>query len=230
MYRRGNLPRMATLAFENALDLHGDSIHLFKRGSYGSSLALSVLAAEEVGKYCIIEDLVWNSDVNGPWTPAEKQLWLYRAYDHRAKQNKFACIADLAVAARLLRRIEDGQLERDKQRGIYVSLPRRGKAIDIAARVSTPRHIGRRAAEVQITSVNDCLVVLCIGCSTGVYGLDIDDVQEGLTLALARTLSRKWPRMGAEARAFAGTASPKWWKTRRRTSRSGDGGLTRRCS
>jgi len=202
---------------ENALDLHSDSIHLFRRGSYGSALTLSVLAAEEIGKCMILEDLVWNSDINGPWTADEQEEWLRMAYDHRVKQSHFGEMAERAVAPKQMGRIFKGLLEHDKQRGVYVGLPRRGKRIDMMARFSSPRDIGRRRAESQITLVSDCLVTMCLGCSAGAYQLDIDDVHDGLTVSLARKLSRMWPHMSVEARRFAREVNPAWLKARRRS-------------
>lgn len=214
MYRTDKLSRLATRAMENALDLHADSIHLFRRRSYGSTLALSVLAAEEIGKYCIIEDVVWNSDINGLWTNEEKENWLRAAFDHRVKQSKFGGMAERILPPTLLARIWKGELERDKQRGVYVGLPRRGRGIDLGGRLSSPRHVGRGRAERQITIVNDCLVSMCIGCSADVYLLDIDDVHKELNLSLARRLNRNWPRMGREAQKFVKEVNPAWWKAR----------------
>ena len=57
----------------------------------------------------------------------------------------------------LLSRIWHGELEHEKQKGVYVGLPRRGKGIDLAGRLNAPRHVGRARVERQITIVNDCL-------------------------------------------------------------------------
>jgi len=202
VYGNGKFPRMAVAAMENALSLHKDSIHLFGRQSFGSALALSVLAAEELGKYRIIEDLLFSSNVTRPWTQAEEQDWLLAAYDHRRKQAAFCGMAEEAIATRTRARIARGALERDKQRGVYVGLPRSGKAIDVGGPISAPRQVSRRAAERQITMVNDCFVTLCIGRWTGEFMLDIDRVYVTLTMRLAGQLIRRWTRMGAQARRF----------------------------
>lgn len=194
--------RMATLAFENALQLHDDSISLFARRSYGSSLALSVLAAEEIGKYFWVEDLVYHTVSEGPWSPEEQEEWLKRAYDHGVKQRQFASAAEDALPQKIFQRILEGALERDKQRGFYVGLPRRGKGLDLLARVSSPHFTGRRSAEAQITSVNDFFVVFAVGCASETLILDIPAVEEMLTLKLARSLVRRWPRMHREARRY----------------------------
>lgn len=215
MARSSKLPRLATRAMENALDLHADAIHLFRRGSYGSSLALSVLAAEEIGKFCIVDNVVFQSVLNGPWTRDEQAEWLRAMFDHRVKQSQFGGMAEGILPQHVLSRIWSGALELDKQRGVYVGLPRhKQKGVDLQGRLSAPRHVGRAAAERQITMVNDCLVTMCIGCSSGVYEFEVEDVQAGLTGGLARRLNRQWPRMGAEALRFIRRVDPSWSGTR----------------
>ncbi len=202
MRRHLKFARMAALAFGNALQLHADSVHLFARRSYGSALALSVLATEEIGKYFWVEDLVWHSVTEGPWSPEQQETWLRDTYDHGLKQRQFAWAAKDALPRKIFQRISDGALERDKQRGFYVGLPRRGKDLDLLARVSSPHLISRRAAEAQITSVNDFFVVFAVGCTSKTLGLDIPVVEEMLTLRLARSLLRRWPRMRREAKHY----------------------------
>ncbi len=121
MYGRGKVPRLAVNAMANALDLHRDSVHLYRRASYGSALALFVLAAEELGKYRIIEDLLFASHTAGSWTPEEEQEWLLAAYDHRRKQSAFCGMAEEALAAQTVKRIARGALERDKQSACHVA-------------------------------------------------------------------------------------------------------------
>jgi AbiV family abortive infection protein len=226
VYGRGKLPRLAVSAITNALDLHVDSIHLFRRGSYGSALALSILAAEELGKYRIVEDSLFQSHTSGSWTPDVEQEWLLAAYDHRRKQAAFCGMAEEALTAPTQKRIARGALERDKQRGVYVGLPRKGKVIDVAGPLSVPRQVRREQAERQITTVNDCFIMLCLGGSTGVYVLDIDAVYSHITVALASRLHRSWPRMGSRTGRFSRLVDPSWW--RRRTNRGSERrGLTR---
>ena len=56
--------RLAGICFENSLRLHFDSIKLFKSHSYASSLALSILAMEELAKAHLVENLVWHAIVD----------------------------------------------------------------------------------------------------------------------------------------------------------------------
>ena len=209
MYNRGKLPGMAVAAMNNALFLHRDSIHLYRRSSYGSAVALSVLAAEEIGKCCIVEDVVYNADVNG-WPSDFQEEVLRTTFDHRRKQHEFGKWGEILLTRRLAERIFDGALERDKQRGLYVGLPRRGKkGVDLTSRVSDPYRVGQRSTERQITMVNDVLVCLCVGCSEEIFQFDIDDVHNGLSLKLARELVRRWPWMGGPAKRFVRKSA--WW-------------------
>ena len=202
MAHERKLARMAHLAFHNAVRLHADSIHLFKRRSYGSALALSVLALEELGKYFLVEDLVWHSLVEGSRSEHDQQEWLKLAYSHQAKQGHFAWVADGTVARSAFKRIAKGRAERDKQRGFYVGLPRQGQRLDLLARISSPQSTGVRTAEAQITVVNDFLVVLAAGCISETMVLDIPSVEQMLTLGFARRLHRRWPSMSRPARSY----------------------------
>jgi AbiV family abortive infection protein len=105
---------MAFLSFKNALSLHRDSVFLFSRHSYGSALSLSVLAAEEIGKYFLIEDLVWHSSIETPWPLEDQEAWLKLAYNHRTKQGQFATAAEITLPKRVFQRIIGGVLEGHK--------------------------------------------------------------------------------------------------------------------
>jgi len=201
--RDRKLSSLAVTAFENGLRLHEDSVLLFEHGSYASALALSVLGLEELGKYFIVEDVVWNADINGPWSPDDKKAWLLAAYDHRRKQSKAAWLADLTAAERVQTLLRGGALEAAKQSGLYVGLPRKGRRdIDLLGRIANPIRVGRRRAAEQITLLSDFLVVYCIGVRAGTLGCDVYDVENRLTLQLARQLRKLWPRMGRKASRY----------------------------
>lgn len=215
MARDGKWARMAVLSLRNALQLHRDSIHLFRLRSYGSSLSLSVLASEEIGKYFLVEDLVWRSDIEGPRSPEDQEAWLKLAYNHHAKQGQFAWVGQLALPKAVVDRALRGGLEGDKQRGLYVGLPRRGKRLDLLARISSPRQVGRRAAQLQITAVNDFLIVFAAGCAEGYLILDIPAAEKVLSLRLARSLRRLWPSIGGAARRYVRRARPDLFESER---------------
>jgi AbiV family abortive infection protein len=200
--------RMAVLSLQNALQLHRDSIVLFQRRSYGSATSLSVLASEEIGKYFLVEDLVWRSGVEGPRSREDEEAWLKLAYDHHAKQGQFAWIGRRALPKALCERALRGGLEREKQRGLYVGLPRRGKRLNLLGRISTPKHVRRRGAEIQITAVNDFLIVFASGCAEGSLILDIPAAERLLSLRLARSLRLLWPPIGSAAKRYVQRTTP----------------------
>jgi AbiV family abortive infection protein len=207
--RDRKLSSLAAMAFENGLRLHEDSVLLFEHGSYGSALALSVLGLEELGKYFIVEDVVWNADINGPWSPADKKAWLLWAYNHRLKQSKAAWLADLTVGKRVQEMLEGGALEAIKHSGLYVGLPRKGRRdIDLLGRITNPLRVGRRRTAKQITLLSDFLLVYCVGVRAGTLGCDVYDVEDRLTMRLAHQLRRLWPRIGRRASNFVRQLRP----------------------
>lgn len=212
------IERLTVLSFRNAIRLHEDSIRLFGAGSYPSAYALSVLALEELGKYCVLEDFVWHSRTEGPYTPEEEEKVLSDAYDHRSKQLRFAAHADLPLSAkRTLRRLHDGTVERAKQQALYVGLPRRGRKIDLKGRIVSPFAISRGLAEAQITAVSDFILVLAAGTLRGTLIVDVEELEAVLTHGLIRRLRQRWPRM----ERAAGQYFNRLMRPRNRSRRSG---------
>jgi len=196
------LSRMAVLAFQNALRLHGDAVLLFRAGSYPSAFGLSVYSLEEVGKYSVLEDHVWQSMVAGRPEAALEEKVVKLVYDHRRKQAWFASGLDFwRVGRTAIRRLSDGSVEREKQLAFYVSLPRRRKRIDMGGRISTPGRITKSQAERQLTLMNDFLVLLTAGVLQGEYVVDIDEMEAVLTPGLLESLRADWPRMSAAGRS-----------------------------
>lgn len=192
------LCRMAVLAFRNALRLHEDAVFLYRNASYASALGLSALSLEEVGKYSVLEDLVWHGGVEGRMTPDLEEEVIRQTYHHRYKQLKFSRYADLPEVA--LRRLRDGSVERDKQSAFYVGLPRTGKRINMKGRISSPFRVTKRQAERQITLVNDFFVVLTAGTLRDAYTVDIEEMETVLTSELLNRLRNDWPKMNRTAR------------------------------
>jgi AbiV family abortive infection protein len=205
--RRGislrKVERMAVLAFKNALRLHDDSIRLFSHRSYPSAYALSVFAAEEIGKYMLLEHTVWSGRVNGRPTPEEEHEWLTLMLDHRVKQGQFARHAEFFVLSTpLVRRIWNGELERRKHCALYVGLPTARRRINVRGRIISPHRVGRRAAIEQITTVNDFLVTYAGGVAFENMIADLSSMEPLLTLRLANRLIRRWPWMGRHAHRY----------------------------
>jgi AbiV family abortive infection protein len=189
---------MAVLAFRNALRLHEDAVFLYRNASYASALGLSALSLEEVGKYSVLEDLVWHGGVEGRMTPDLEEEVIRQTYHHRYKQLKFSRYADLPEVP--LRRLRDGSVERDKQSAFYVGLPRTGKRINMKGRISSPFRVTKRQAERQITLVNDFFVVLTAGTLRDAYTVDIEEMETVLTSELLNRLRNDWPKMNRTAR------------------------------
>jgi AbiV family abortive infection protein len=105
------IERMAVLAFRNALRLHSDAIRLYSHRSYPSAYALSVISVEEIGKFFLLEHVVWNTTINGRGTPDDEHAWLSLMLDHRVKQSQFARNAEVFVCGtRLVRSMWSGAL------------------------------------------------------------------------------------------------------------------------
>ena len=205
--RRGvslrKLARMAVLAFRNALRLHEDSIRLYSLGSYASGYALSVIAAEEIGKFILLEHVVWNTQVNGRGTAEEEHAWLSLMLNHRVKQDHFGGHAEYSViGAPLARRISSGELERRKHRALYVGLPTAKRKINVRGRIISPHTVRRRAAVEQITLVNDFVVAFAAAVVLGDMWTDIEAMKSVLTMRLANRLMRRWPRIGKRAQRY----------------------------
>lgn len=196
---------MAVLAFQNALRLHQDAILLFRNQSYASAYGLSVLSLEEIGKYLVLEDLVWRSLTEGRYTPEQEEEIVRLTYDHRYKQNKFAVYFALPTfAKKAIQRIFDGSVEAAKQNAFYVGLPRKGRTVDLKARIASPFKTTKKQSEIQITVVNDFLLVLAAGSVRGTHIVDIEELEELLTHSLVSRLRKLWPRMGQDARGDFG--------------------------
>lgn len=194
---------MAALAFRNALRLHEDSIRLYSLRSYASAYALSVIAAEEIGKYILLEDVVWNTQANPRGTAEEEHAWISLMLDHRVKQRHFARHAEsFVIGTSLVRRIWSGELERRKQRALYVGLPTARRKIKMQGRILSPHTVGRHTADEQVTLVNDFIVVWAAGVAFGAMGSDLATMGSILTLRLANRFIRRWPRMGKRARRY----------------------------
>ncbi|MEX2163488.1 MAG: AbiV family abortive infection protein [Sulfuricaulis sp.] len=195
------LDRMGVLSFQNALRLHEDAILLFKNQSHASAYGLSVLSLEELGKYLVLEDLVWRSRTEGRYPPDQEEAIVRLTYDHRYKQNKFAVYVELPMFARkAIQRIFDGSVEKAKQNAFYVGLPRKGRKVDLKARIASPFKTTKKQTETQITVVNDFLLVLTAGSVKGTHIVDIEELEGLLTHRLIDRLQGLWPKMGRDAR------------------------------
>ena len=204
--------RLAGICFENSLRPHFDSIKLFKSHSYASSLALSILAMEELAKAHLVENLVWHAIVDKTpivisWDELQKQNMLI---SHRIKQRVFINRAFLPkwhkekgklVGNTLSELVHSGGLEVLKQKAFYVGLSskssRKGNQ-----RIENPLTITQRTPKKIITTISDYLIDLVVGVIHEYYIIDTVSMGSKMDKKLLGRLMRAWPhrsRVGTRA-------------------------------
>ncbi len=126
------LGRMAYLALANAIRLHFDSILLYKKKSFASSLHLAILSLEELGKAQEMDHYYWTSKVNsGLLPPEEEEKYLKFYYSHHWKQGAAIKRDMFNYSPNFISLIDERKLEQRKQNSIYVGLPLKNGKIDI---------------------------------------------------------------------------------------------------
>jgi|ERR1041385_596041 AbiV family abortive infection protein len=183
------ISRMEYLTFRNAIRLHLDSICLFGERSYPSTLFLSVLAQEELGKATLLSDFVFHSEVDGRMDSEWEQKWLDMIYHHRVKQGAFSRNAMYDLPEWFVSTLSNGKLEQLKQASVYVGFQKRG---ELKSRLSLPFNITKMKTTTQITIVNDYLRVLALGVSKHVYGWDNPRIERLLNKKLVHRFSLLW--------------------------------------
>ena len=145
--------QLALESLRNALRLLRDAIALYDRGSFPTAFQLAVLAMEEYAKAKWV-DHVYDAAVTNEGFGGEEfeQSWLKLLYLHSKKQEAFAWREYYEFSPKFLSAVSDGGLDRKKQAATYVGLPKKGKLVDVNARVSTPTSITQRDAK-QIISL-----------------------------------------------------------------------------
>jgi AbiV family abortive infection protein len=141
-------------SLRNCLRLLKDAMALHSLGSYPSAFQLAVLSMEEYAKAKWV-DHVYYTDLTNPGTPdaAGEQSWLKYLYLHSDKQQAFLGREYFEFSPKLLRAAQSGALDRRKQAATYVGLPKRGKLVDVNARVSLPSSITQKEAKQMISLV-----------------------------------------------------------------------------
>lgn len=199
---------MSGFAFENALRLHQDSIIAYKSGSYPTSMHLSLLAKEELGKAFIFEELLYRVGITKEWTGDEniQKLYMMDALrSHGKKQRWFGRFVQdfmgrhshsskFRYASTLLSDIYSGKTQIKNENSVYVGLTRKkdGK-IDLNGRISVPwKRISSKQAKEEITLLNDFLLIYAEGFSRNIYSTDSPDVGEYLTQDLVVELESLW--------------------------------------
>lgn len=146
--------QLAVESLRNALRLLRDSISLYEIGAFPSAFQLAVLAMEEYAKAKWV-DHVYDASVTNEGFAGEEfeQTWLRLLYLHPTKQEAFMWREYFEFSPKLRKAASDGSLERKKQTATYVGLPKKGKKVDVNARVSTPQAIRQSDAKQMISLV-----------------------------------------------------------------------------
>ena len=198
---------MAAWTMYNGVRLHWDSILLFKERSYSSSLALSILAMEEIAKAHLLEDIVFHAHAN-EWD--SEYCWQFIKdifFSHRWKQASFAHHlfpfherykkGGTLRPNRFVELAQSGQLERMKQDSFYVGLSRRSLK---NSRIRGPHKIPRSKPLRMITLVNDYLLDLCVGHLLGYYALDSEYIMDTIKPKFVRQLETTWKFRGRKGK------------------------------
>jgi AbiV family abortive infection protein len=196
------LHRMAVAAFKNAVRLHEDAVLLFNSDRIPSALHTSALSIEELGKYLLNEEILFQAMGGSEWTEQDLDKSLRDTFSHVAKHRWFARHADqFFVSQTIVRILRSGELETIKQRATYVGFPRKKKGPDFDKRLETPFRASKKRATEFLTAMNDFLIVLAIGTRKGVYMLDVDEIDNLLAQReFEEHLSALWPIMRPSTR------------------------------
>lgn len=140
--------RLAVESLRNSLRLFKDAQTLFATASWPSAFQLTVLAIEEFSKARWV-DRVYYTAITNTGLPSEQmeQETLRQLYYHQPKQEWYLQDGYFDFSPKLHREVAAGLLDRRKQDATYVGLPKRGKRIDVNARVSVPERFKEAEAK-----------------------------------------------------------------------------------
>lgn len=197
--------RLALESLRNSLRLLRDAIALHGMGSFPTAFQLAVLSMEEYAKAKWIDHVYYTSITNKglPSDPKDEQGWLRLLYLHEKKQAAFLWREQFDFSPKLLKACEDGSLDRRKQAATYVGLPKRGKAVDVNARISLPASVrepeARRMISLVAKEVRD--VYRLIDGNGAYFGIEaLDEV----IVSHEAMCVFKWPHIsGLKSRRFA---------------------------
>ena len=146
--------QLAVESLRNSLRLLKDAIALYDLSSYPTAFQLAVLSMEEYAKAKWVDHVYYTSITNtGLPDATNEQSWLKMLYSHTEKQEVFLGREYFEFSPKLLKAITTGELDQKKQSAIYVGLPRRGKLVDVNARVSLPTSFKQSDAKRMISLI-----------------------------------------------------------------------------
>src|SRR3989344_3547651 len=202
------LERVGKLSYENALRLHRDAISLYKLKSFPSAFYLSVLSQEEIGKMHMsirFLTLDWDSDVERRefFLKLDETL-LYGLYKHSLKHSAFLRNSPLEKFSmhgwKMMEKISNGSLETKKQNSVYVGLNKTRGKINLTGAIRNPFSVTKGQASLQITKINDYLLVVGIGIRFENLAVENEYVEQRMkNRGMLRSLNKKWKRMGRKA-------------------------------
>jgi AbiV family abortive infection protein len=130
--------------------------------SYPSSIQLSIIAMEELGKAKELENYYFHQSVEGlPLSTDEEDNYFKLYYSHTWKQGAAIDSGMFEYSPKFVKFVEDSKLETTKQISTYVGLDKvKGKA-NYAGRVRSPFTITEKKAKQQISLINDILLEMC---------------------------------------------------------------------
>jgi AbiV family abortive infection protein len=201
--------KIAEQAFLNGVRLHKDSILLLNSHSYPSAYQLSVLAQEEIGKAFLMEDYIFYKNQNNESLLEDYSKLLEVVFtSHQPKQGAFSKQADESYVRKghykvpkIMREASSGLMEVRKQNATYVGLTRKNRKVIFSGKILVPQKLVRPlTVKRMITRVNDFVVDLCEGFQRGIYAVETEELEEQLTLVLARELESLWPHQNMKSK------------------------------
>ena len=196
---------MAYLALKNAIRLHLDSILLFEHRSFASSLQMSILAMEELGKACELEHYTFHVSVDFRPEPQEERKWLSLLYSHHWKQEAAVGRDMINYSPKFIRFVHDKRLDHAKQTATYVGLRRTPEGIDVAGKIQSPFSIKRPRARKQISLINDIFLEMCRLNRAQDQYFAIESMSSLIGLKLRNHLKLRW-------KGRSGIRSSRWSK------------------
>ncbi len=104
-------------------------------------------------------------------------------------------------AQKIANLLNSGEIEKQKQQSMYVSLPKIKNKIDLFGKISIPaKKITESQALKQITFINDYIICHIAGLKKGAYCVDIEEVEHILNYNLMNHLQKIWPHMSGSAK------------------------------
>ena len=197
------LEGLAALAFANSIQLHLDSIILFKERRYSSAFYLSVIAMEEMAKAKKLEHYYFYYTTKPDYK--FEQQFLLDLYNHSSKQRAFIGRNLDVYSPKYYGFVESRTLDKKKLQALYVGLERIKDKINTKSRISRPTRIKSKDAKQQISVFNSELKHLISSMDQYHYQFSIAEMDSVLIAPTTREIASSW-------RYKSGLRSEKWWK------------------